>query len=186
MQVPPQPRSSHHATASNGTSMNRIALLVVVIEPEVEREPFDVCFMFQNRVVQENKRPGSCFSSSPDGTVPFFSSSFICKELDIKTVSKDANGANMYRILRFFADWIHVDRIGPLTDIRNTYVDNFTGGKTQHGSCLKECQWYQQVQNFKLCPYKGVRSWGSLVTVEMVCFHTYMYDAMFIPKWHVI
>ena len=36
--------------------MNRIALLVVVIEQEVEREPFDVCFMFQNRVVQENKR----------------------------------------------------------------------------------------------------------------------------------
>ena len=42
--------------ASNGTSMNRIALLVVVIEQEVEREPFDVCLMFQNRVVQENKR----------------------------------------------------------------------------------------------------------------------------------
>ena len=72
-------------------------------------------------------------------------------------------------------DWIHVDRIGPLTDNRNTYVDNFTGEKTQHGSCLKECQWYQQVQNFKLCPYKGVCSWGSLVTVEMVCFHTYIY-----------
>ena len=36
--------------------MNRIALLVVVIEQEVQREPFDVCLMFQNRVVQENKR----------------------------------------------------------------------------------------------------------------------------------
>ena len=36
--------------------MNRIALLGVVIEQEVEREPFDVCLMFQNRVVQENKR----------------------------------------------------------------------------------------------------------------------------------
>ena len=42
--------------ASNGTYMNRIALLVFVIEQEVEREPFDVCLMFQNRVVQENKR----------------------------------------------------------------------------------------------------------------------------------
>ena len=42
--------------ASNGTSINRIALLVVGIEQEVEREPFGVCLMFQNRVVQENKR----------------------------------------------------------------------------------------------------------------------------------
>ena len=42
--------------ASNGTSINRIALLVVGIEQEVEREPFDVCLIFQNRVVQENKR----------------------------------------------------------------------------------------------------------------------------------
>ena len=42
--------------ASNGTSMNQIALLVVGIEQEVEREPFDVCLMFQNHVVQENKR----------------------------------------------------------------------------------------------------------------------------------
>ena len=60
-----------------------------------------------------------------------------------------------------------MDRIGPLTDNRNTYVDNFTGEKIQHGSCLKECQWYQQVQNFKLCPYKGVCSRGSLVTVAL-------------------
>ena len=60
-----------------------------------------------------------------------------------------------------------MDRNGPLTDNRNTFVDNFTGEKTQHGSCLKECQWYQQVQNFKLCPYKGVCSWGSLVTVAL-------------------
>ena len=67
-----------------------------------------------------------------NSTIFFSSSSFICKELEIKTVSKDANGANMYRISRgrFFADWIHVVRIGPLTDNRNTYVDNFTGGKT--------------------------------------------------------
>ena len=42
--------------ASNGTSISRIALLVVGIEQEVEREPFDVCLIFQNRVVQENKR----------------------------------------------------------------------------------------------------------------------------------
>ena len=42
--------------ASNGTSINRIALLVVGIEQEVERESFGVCLMFQNRVVQENKR----------------------------------------------------------------------------------------------------------------------------------
>ena len=42
--------------ASNGTSINRIALLVVGIKQEVEREPFGVCLMFQNRVVQENKR----------------------------------------------------------------------------------------------------------------------------------
>ena len=42
--------------ASNGTSMNRITLLVVGIEQEVERKPFEVCLMFQNRVVQENKR----------------------------------------------------------------------------------------------------------------------------------
>ena len=42
--------------ASNGTSINRIVLLVVGIEQEVEREPFDVCLIFQNRVVQENKR----------------------------------------------------------------------------------------------------------------------------------
>ena len=40
----------------NGTSINRIALLVVGIEQEVEREPFRVYFMFQNRAVQENKR----------------------------------------------------------------------------------------------------------------------------------
>ena len=37
-------------------SINRIALLVVGIEQEVEREPFDVCLIFQNGVVQENKR----------------------------------------------------------------------------------------------------------------------------------
>ena len=42
--------------ASNGTSINRIALLVVGIEQEVEDEPFNVCLIFQNRVVQENKR----------------------------------------------------------------------------------------------------------------------------------
>ena len=42
--------------ASNGTSINWIALLVVGIEQEVEREPFDVCLIFQNCVVQENKR----------------------------------------------------------------------------------------------------------------------------------
>ena len=42
--------------ASNGTSINRIALLVVGIEQEVVREPFNVCLIFQNRVVQENKR----------------------------------------------------------------------------------------------------------------------------------
>ena len=34
--------------------MNRIALLVVSIEQEVERESFDVCLKFQNRVVQED------------------------------------------------------------------------------------------------------------------------------------
>ena len=44
------------ASISNGTSINRIALLVVGIEQEAEREPFDVCLIFQNRVVQENKR----------------------------------------------------------------------------------------------------------------------------------
>ena len=42
--------------ASNGTSINRIALLVAGIEQKVERELFDVCLMFQNCVVQENKR----------------------------------------------------------------------------------------------------------------------------------
>ena len=42
--------------ASNGASINRIALLVVGIEQEVESEPFNVCLIFQNRVVQENKR----------------------------------------------------------------------------------------------------------------------------------
>ena len=136
--------------------MNRIALLVVGIEQEVEREPFDVCLMFQNRVAQENKRDPVFPRPQTEQRHFFSSSSFICKELEVKTVSKDANGANMYRISRgrFFADWIHVDRIGPLTDNRNTYVDNFTGEKIQHGSCLKKCQWYQQVQNFKLCPYK--------------------------------
>ena len=42
--------------ASNGTSINWIALLVVGIEQDVEREQFDVCLIFQNCVVQENKR----------------------------------------------------------------------------------------------------------------------------------
>ena len=84
--------------------------------------------MFQNLVTQENKRD-PVFPRPQMEQRHFFPSSFICKELEIKTVSKDANGANMYRISRgrFFADWIHVDRIGPLTDNRNTYVDNFTG-----------------------------------------------------------
>ena len=89
--------------------MNRIALLVVGIEQEVEREPFDVYLMFQNRVVQENKRdPG--FSSS---TFFFLLPLFVKNSR--RTVSKDANGANMYKISsgRFFADWIHMDRIGP-------------------------------------------------------------------------
>ena len=69
--------------------------------------------MLQNRVFQENKRD-SVFPRPQTEQRPF-SPSFICKELEIRTVSKDANGANMYEISsgRFLADWIHVDRIGP-------------------------------------------------------------------------
>ena len=69
--------------------------------------------MLQYRVVQENKRD-SVFPRPQTEQRPF-SPSFICKELEIKTVSKDANGANMYRISsgRFFTDRMHVDRIGP-------------------------------------------------------------------------
>ena len=87
---------------------------------------FVSCF----KTVWFKRTNGILFFLVPRGTVPFFSSSFICKELEIKTVSKDANGANMYRISRgrFFADWIHVDRIGPLTDNRNTYVHWRTEG----------------------------------------------------------
>ena len=41
-------------------------------------------------MVQENKRE-LCFSSSPEA----FSPSFICKEHEVESVSKNANGANM-------------------------------------------------------------------------------------------
>ena len=43
------------------------------------------------------------------------SSSFICKELEIRTVPKDANGANTFRISSGSAllSQIHVDHIGP-------------------------------------------------------------------------
>ena len=79
---------------------------------------------------------------------PFFSSSsssFICKVLETKTVSKDANGASTFRISSGSAllSQIHVDPIGLGTDNINTYIDNFTGDKTRHGSCFKERQWYQ-------------------------------------------
>ena len=46
---------------SNGTSINRITLLVVGIEQKVERELFDVCLMFQNCGSRE--QTGSCFPS---------------------------------------------------------------------------------------------------------------------------
>ena len=41
----------------------------------------------------------------------------------------------MFRISigRFFADWIHVDRIGPCID----NINNFTWGKTRHGNRFK-------------------------------------------------
>ena len=69
--------------------INRIASLVVGIEQEVEREPFRVCLMLQNRVVQSREQKESCFSSSLDEIAPFFPSSFICRDKN-RTVSKDA------------------------------------------------------------------------------------------------
>ena len=100
--------------------------------------------MSQNRVVQENKRD-SVFPRPQTERRPFSPSSFICKVLEIRTVSKDANGASTFRISSGSAllSQIHVDPIGPGTDNINTYVDNFTGEKTRHGSCFKERQWYQ-------------------------------------------
>ena len=71
----------------------------------------------------------------------------VCKELEIRTVLKDANGASTFRISSGIRSpllsKIHVDPIGPGTDNIKTYVDNFTGEKTRHGSCFKERQWYQ-------------------------------------------
>ena len=66
--------------------------------------------------------------------------------------------ANTFRISSGSAllSQVHVDSIGPWTDNINTYIDNFTGEKTRHGSRFKERQWYQYVQNFKLYPYKWV------------------------------
>ena len=58
--------------ASNGTSINRIALLVVGIEQEVESEPFNVCLIFQNRVVQENKRDPGFLVPRRNIVAPFF------------------------------------------------------------------------------------------------------------------
>ena len=100
--------------------------------------------MSQNRVVQENKRD-SVFPRPQTERRPFSPSSFICKELEIRTVSKDANGTSTFRISSGSAllSQIHVDPIGPGTDNINTYVDNFTGEKTRHRSCFKERQWYQ-------------------------------------------
>ena len=92
-------------------------MLVVGIELEVEREPFDVCLMFQNRMVQENKRDPVFPRPQTEHSSAIFSpsSSFIRKELDIRTVSKNANGANMFRISSgsVLLSQIHVDRIGP-------------------------------------------------------------------------
>ena len=63
--------------------------------------------------------------------------------------------------LRIGSTWI-VLGLKLITEIH--MLINLLGEKTQHG---KECKWYQQVHNFKLCPYKGVCSWGSLVTVAL-------------------
>ena len=156
-------------------------MLVVGIEQEVEREPFDVCLIFQNRVVQENKRdpvfprPQTERSSA----IVFFSSSFICKVLETKTVSKDANGANTFRISSGSAllSQIHVVPIGLRTDNINACIDNFTGGKTRHGSCFKE---RRGISRFRISSYIRISEYicsciacYSSSGLEIVCFKPY-------------
>ena len=69
--------------------------------------------MSHNRVVQENKRD-SVFPRPQTERGPF-SPSFICKELEIRTVLKDANDASTFRISSGSAllSQILVDPIGP-------------------------------------------------------------------------
>ena len=61
-----------------------------------QKRAVSCCLMSQCRVVQENKR-----DSRPLTERRPFSPSFICKVLEMRTVSKDANGANMFRISSF-------------------------------------------------------------------------------------
>ena len=48
-------------------------------------------------LMSQNKRD-SVFPRPQTERRPFSPTSFICKELDIRTVSKDANGASTFRI----------------------------------------------------------------------------------------
>ena len=72
-----------------------------------KKEPFHVYLMSQSSVVQEDKRDPVFLVPSRNSP-----SSFICKE---RTVSKNANAANTFRISSgsFLDDWIHVNLIGP-------------------------------------------------------------------------
>ena len=87
----------------NGTPINWIAYLVVGIEQEVKKEPFRVCLMLQNHVVQENKRHPVFPRIEPFCVSSFI---FIRKELEIGTISKNMNGANMFRISRVVPFWV--------------------------------------------------------------------------------
>ena len=107
--------------------------------------------MSQNRVVQENKRD-SVFPRPQTERRPFSPSSFICKELEIRTVSKDANGASTFRISSGSAllSQIHVDPIGPGTDNINTLLITLLGKKLDTGAVSKNVS---GINRFRISSY---------------------------------